>query len=476
MSKNIIDNPFARRPKIVDSQDTSESFDPDLLGFVNQIPHSDLNIPPPPLPPKTKTHNTRSKSKPDDAILTPFSSKLTEKPTDTSTQDIPKNTTEQTSPIHGSVENIDITPESTNSSSTNDTTESCIPLINSHTSNIIISSDSESDLFSSNSKPSSPIMSSLSLIVPMLPEYGEDEDIQYFIERCERLEKILTVPEEKIMLASFIAVKLKGQAQKAVSVAKAVTWTEIKTALSTLNKPSRPVEDIQAEIAARTQRSGESVAQFGEAHATLFNELSKSYKKEMTDGTEELSPSMIVILQRQAVRNFETGLKNDQLRMMVIMNKSKTIRDAISCALAFESRLPKKAVTTGTANGSSTSSSTPISKTTCETCKKSGHTSQTCYRNKIKSEPKTEPTVTVRCNYCKENGHTITDCEIRKENNRRAHGDENYRPPPRIVNHLQAVPNQASTPNPSTSQNQSGNEQPRVVINENPARLEDLPN
>lgn len=55
-------NPFARQPKVIDSQDISVQFEHDVLGFDAQTPQSVLDTLPPPIPPKTKPHNTRSKT------------------------------------------------------------------------------------------------------------------------------------------------------------------------------------------------------------------------------------------------------------------------------------------------------------------------------------------------------------------------------------------------------------------------------
>lgn len=78
--------------------------------------------------------------------------------------------------------------------------------------------------------------------------------------------------------------------------------------------------------------------------ARLLNELHKAFEKEL-GLNEEFSTSLKTVLQRQAVKTFESGLRHEQLRLMVIMSKSATLADAISCAKTLESRLPKKQAT-----------------------------------------------------------------------------------------------------------------------------------
>lgn len=311
-------------------------------------------------------------------------------------------------------------------------------------------------------------MSAVALI-PLLPELGPEDDIAQFVARCDILMNILPDPE-KIMLTSFILVKLQGKPRKNVVDAGATTWTEIKTALNATTKPVRLVEDVQAELSARSQRSGESVETYGIEMTRLLTELHKSYEIELK---AEFSPALKTVIQRQAVRTFETGLQYEQLRLMVIMRNSVTLADAVACANNYESRLPKKSHPS--ANRPSKPQTPQTSGTnftlTCKFCNKNGHTEDRCYQKKA---VKTETTPGTYCNYCKQSGHLIVNCDVRKEYNRRTHGDENYRPPPRTVHHL-TENSQTAAPVSSAPSDLSGNDQSRVSSQERSARLEDLP-
>lgn len=114
---------------------------------------------------------------------------------------------------------------------------------------------------------------------------------------------------------------------------------------------------------------------------------------------------------------------------MIMLSKSITLTDAISCATTFEHRLPQKSSPPSTPSPSSAPSNP---KPVCNKCNRPGHTQEKCY---AKTTIKTEPDG-LACSYCKLNGHRIADCSQRKENNRKYHGDENYRPP-RMVNFTQ---------------------------------------
>lgn len=301
-------------------------------------------------------------------------------------------------------------------------------------------------------------MSATSLI-PLLPELGPNDNVLHFIDRCEILLNILPQPQEKQMLTSFILVKLQGNAQKAVLGANANTWPAIKIALATLAKSSRLVEDIQAEMSARTQRPNETVKKYGEIMQALLAELNKAYVKELADGENEVSPSVIAIIERQAIRAFESGLRNEQLRMMVILSKGANLAESIACAVTFENRLPQGPVVSHPVDRPVSASNRPV----CENCNKTGHTKNNCYQKTGKTEQ------TVFCNYCKANDHHISVCQIRKTNNLKFKGDENFIPSSR-VNHVQVTSQVASS---SPSHNQE-NDAGRVGTEESLARIQDL--
>lgn len=362
-----------------------------------------------------------------------------------------------------------------------------------------------------------PTMSAVTFL-PHLPILTSHDTVDKFIRDCEAFLGLLTDETEKSSLTTFILVKLPEQARKIVDDASATTWPQIKLALRNLTTKTRAAEDIQAELISRNQRSGESLEKYGKVMLDLLSELTKAYSKELQPG-ETLPTTIKNINERQALRAFETGIRSENLRMLIFLNKSKTLSDAVSCATTYEGRNPKKGTTT-TSSDSPSTSSTPLNsnfnKPTCENCKKFGHTAQTC---------RTKPTIKVEqngsqtfCNYCKEPGHIIADCKTRKQNNLKKYGTENWAPPRNYVNHVHTDPSQypqggtqgdmyRSTPNysqsnpnysqsgPSSSdianptnhvqntQNQSpnpfrtqGNDQLRAVPMDSSARIEDCHN
>lgn len=301
-------------------------------------------------------------------------------------------------------------------------------------------------------------MSATSLI-PLLPELGPNDDVLNFIKRCEILLDTLPLPDEKQLLTSFILVKLQGNAQKAVIGANATTWPAIKAALNTLTRSTRLVEDIQTEMSNRTQRPNETVKSYGDSMQSLLAELNKAYVKELAEGENVVSPSVIAIIERQAVRAFESGLRNEQLRMMVIISKGANLLETIAYAVNFENRLPREVVDSHPSNHSVSTSNRPV----CENRNKTGNTKNNCYQKPIKTEQ-----TGVFCSYCKANDHHISVCQIRKTNNLKYKGNENFVPYQR-VNHLQVSDRGAS----SSNDNQ-GNDAQRVGSEESLARIENL--
>lgn len=428
MSQN---DPFARKPRIVDSQDISDTLEQDLLGFDNSIPqpHSISQIPP--IPPKLR--NLRSNPN------------FEEEKVDKS----PK----QKQPTSSTIITTLPTTTSTTTSSTTDTTPSATSTVPLCDQNNIT-------------------MATITLVLPLLPVMTDD--ISQFISQCDILVGMLANQADKNLLTSFIRVKLQSKAQKLVEGAAATTWEEVKPLLQSLIKSVRPVEDVQAELSTRTQKPNESVEKYGEDMTRLLTELHKAFERELAPN-EVFSPSLKTIIQRQAVRAFESGLRHEQLRLMVIMSKSTTLAAAINCATNLEGRLPKKQSTNQTTssqpsspNVSSNTSTNPSNKPICTNCKKTGHSAQHCYQKPIKSEP-LDQNGDIFCRYCKSNTHLISDCETRKANNLRYRGNENYAPP-RQVN-LVEVPQ----PSSSTETQNQGNGRVRAGIEEIPVRIVDLP-
>lgn len=162
-------------------------------------------------------------------------------------------------------------------------------------------------------------------LFPLLPEMEQENDLPLFINRCDILYSILTSVFEQNLLASIIVLKLHGKAQKAVSNAKATTWPEIKIVLSSIIAETvRPVEDIKAELTARIQQPDETVEKYGDELTRLLTELKTSLERE---------------IQRKAVETFESGLRSDQLRCIVIASNSSKLSESIACATTYESQL-----------------------------------------------------------------------------------------------------------------------------------------
>lgn len=267
--------------------------------------------------------------------------------------------------------------------------------------------------------------------LPHLPILASHDTVDKFIKDCEAFMGLLPSAIEKATLTTFILVKLPEEARRTVDNQKATEWEDIKKALKTLSKKTRPAEDIQVELLGRNQRSGESLEKYGKVMMDLLSELTKAYSKELPAG-ENLPLAIQNINERQALRAFETGIRSEQLRMLVFLNKSKDLADAVSCATTYENRNPKKGATSSDPPSTPSNQNTS-NKITCENCKKFGHTAQNCRTKPIKVEPNSNQTF---CNYCKQTGHAILDCQQRKENNLKKHGTENWAPPRKFVNHV----------------------------------------
>lgn len=441
-------NPFAKQPKIDISQNPTENF--------NRVENIDLSYPSdlldsgsedfslPPVPPKLKPKNTRSAN----PILAPpllVNPRRVRTGSNPELEFIKRTSKSQTSEKQSSIDSQLIL------NTTSSSVENSIKVVGERIRSICGSIDS---IYSSNSLDFTETLPSTNMSVynlaTLLPTLGPHDDIASFVLNCEALLSLLQQENEKTTLVTFIRIKLEGSARKAVESSKAVTWGEIKRALESLSPKTRPVEEIQAELIARTQRPGESIEKFGEAMFKLLADLTKSYANEISTG-EQIPDSILNINERQALRAFESGIRSDQLRMLLFLNKSKTLTEAIKCATTFESRTPKKAPSPSSASTVPVSNNINNNRPVCEYCRKVGHTVQNCY---LKKEIKTENPGEV-CRYCKQPGHVINNCRARKENNSRYRGNDNWTSPRNQVHHFHTSrPNQLDPRYFQTNRNQ----------------------
>lgn len=448
-------DPFAKNPKVINSQLETENTDLDTVFLLTN------KINPPPLP--KKKHITRSVSVSETQITSPPI-------TTNNTPIVTSNTTSSIATKISTSDTTSTTPSATQIITSIDTS-SASPLV---TTVVTPNAPSSTSIASSsvNSQTQHFQMATVALVVPLVPELGSD--IAQFVLQCDILMSMLATQAEKNLLTTFIRVRLQSQPkiQKLVEAGEKTTWDEVKTTLNSIVKSARPVEDVQTELTTKTQKTSESVEKFGEEITRLLAELHKAYERELAPG-EVFPPSLKTVLQRQAVKIFESGLRHEQLRLMVIMSKSATLSDAITNATALESRIPRKHATQSTNSPQTSASNTSDgpssnSKPICSNCKKTGHTVTNCYQKPVKAEP-VDQTANNFCRYCKTNGHVIADCAARKENNLRYRGNENY-VPPRQVNHTQ-IPQ----PGPSADTPNQGNGGTRAGTEEIPARIVDLP-
>lgn len=167
--------------------------------------------------------------------------------------------------------------------------------------------------------------------------------------------------------------------------AATVTWEDVQTALNSLAKSTGLVEDVQAEIFARAQKYSESVTKFGDEMLKLLQELTKAYISELAVG-EVMTSSATASNERQAIRSFEMGLQNEQLRMMVVLSKPTTLYEAFNSATKYEHMVSRKKPPPQASSGTS-SSSTPAPSTspkpTCQNCHKVDHTISNCFKPKV---------------------------------------------------------------------------------------------
>lgn len=203
-------------------------------------------------------------------------------------------------------------------------------------------------------------------IITMIPVFeGHQKDLDYFISTCTTLEAMVKA-NQKPMFNSIVKAKLKGIAlTKMQPLNTLASWDDLKKRLEEKFRKPLTYEIAQDEISHIRQSRTESIDSYGNTMRLALHKLNKASE---TLSNEEAARRLLrEANEKLAVRKFEQGLYNHNLKLCVGARDFTTLDAAISYALQKEN----------------------------------------LYR--IESRP--------RCNYCKNVGHSERECRQKQRNN-----------------------------------------------------------
>ncbi|XP_026467853.1 uncharacterized protein LOC113371441 [Ctenocephalides felis] len=210
--------------------------------------------------------------------------------------------------------------------------------------------------------------------------------LDQFFCSCTYAFKVVKLSDHDALLDYILYIKIKGKAMQAIQYRKFESFDELKAALEELYLDNRSVSSLQIEFNQSRQGFNESARDFGLRLQDILRELIDATIKQIEIPDSNVYCSKL--LNYQALHIFQEGLHND-LKFLIKAKQLKTLELAISAAVEEEKLL-----------NSSKNFKSNFKKPNNYSFRPTSH---------IKSIPTT-------CNYCKKLGHSISDCRKRIHN------------------------------------------------------------
>lgn len=258
---------------------------------------------------------------------------------------------------------------------------------------------------------------STSKIMELLNPISSSDSPEIFVLRAQKIYNLLLSDDERSLFATLICLKLDETVLKTLTEQQQESWDDIKSALLAKKPPTHipSIESLHVKLSQQKQYSHENAHAFGTKISAIHSDLLSSYRVALKEAA--VPPAYKPVIERQVVRAFEDGLRDESLKNLVMMHRSLSLADAISFAIEFENR---------TGNQSSKTSHHEYHRypntqgIICHRCQTPGHYANKCPKFTATKAQNENPQVS--CTYCKQQGHHISSCEQRISNNMRIFG------------------------------------------------------
>lgn len=255
----------------------------------------------------------------------------------------------------------------------------------------------------------------------VIPEYdGKTSSLGAFIQGCEEAVEMLE-PESEKYLVKAVRVKIKGEPRRTIHLNTFESIDELIDFLKSIYAPSRNIYQLQGELGAIYQKQDESVIAYSNRLRDVgfqildayefgkSNEADEAFKK----NTEDSLPACFI-----------NGLRPEIEQRM---GRHNEIDDAVKEAVKIEREIAARAALRGEKisppepRGNKTDKRNvnvvTSEETTCQVCKKTGHTAPTCPTLKQNNaqlsgtqEQKPEQKINTVCQMCNKIGHFADKC------------------------------------------------------------------
>lgn len=255
---------------------------------------------------------------------------------------------------------------------------------------------------------------SLADVNSLVPEFnGNPRALNNFIACGNVLFSTARSNNEKKVFLEVVKTKLRGAAFELMQYKVCTQWEDLVQELKSNFKDEKSRSAIQGEIMISRQTGRETVKEFGERIAQLLTSLNAATYSLVEDPT--IREYLVAENNSLATQAFEDGIQDHNLRLLVKAHGGKDLRKTIAYATEHAARLRR--------DNPSMSAPKPqrVSRPFCQICRKEGHTSETCFRNRalptfVPGQIKREVQY-LTCSYCRKPNHVASECRKRLSQN-----------------------------------------------------------
>lgn len=208
-------------------------------------------------------------------------------------------------------------------------------------------------------------------LVDIIPKCTSEEDVEQFVAIVDKLFKQIKAEDMPIFLA-IVTAKVQKKAYDAIKGITIDTWNSLKDALTKGLEQKIDRATATNRLMHIKQKKDEKLKDYTGRVKDALAVLNRATIREIAE--EESRKCLLEQNDAIAKNTFESGIKDDKLKTIVVASKEKTFNDSHNCAVnQQQTNFPTEESKTSTSKDS-------LNKITCFYCQKPNHTANECFK------------------------------------------------------------------------------------------------